>query len=321
MPRRYHEKLKKLHAFTNFVLIDPEMTKASHQHSGNEHGNCGFRMFNMDNVEFPILVSVPHAGREYPDTVHEYLRIAPRDLIRLEDRYADRLVQPLIAQGIPTIIATRARAWIDLNRSVDELDPEMVLGRGGSRAATASAKMRGGLGLIPRRLIQCGDIWKRPFSAEDIQDRIDAQHDPYHRTIATYLGELREKFGSALLIDVHSMPPLASIAGVQPNIVVGDRFGQSAGSIFAEILMERLKQAGVTAALNHPYPGDYILRRHGNVRNNIHAIQIEVDRSLYLDSDLLEPANQLGSTASLLSGLIWSLIDVIGGTSLPMAAE
>lgn len=278
----------------------------------------GFALFNFGATDFPLLLSVPHAGRDYPPALYDDLRVAPQELLRLEDRYADRLVSPAIADGMPAIIANRARAWIDLNRGEDELDPAMVIGGAGASKARGSAKMRGGLGLIPRRLLHCGEIWKRPLAAEDVGQRIERHHAPYHGHVAAQLNRLRDRFGVALLVDIHSMPPLS---GQRPRIVIGDRFGQSATSLYSEMLLERLRQNGVPAALNHPYPGDYILRRHGNVRRNIHAIQIEVDRSLYLDSQLREPAEGLGATAALLSELLWLLVELLGGTALPMAAE
>lgn len=287
----------------------------------NERDDRGFRLFNIETAEFPLLISVPHAGRDYPAAINGNLRIAPQDLLRLEDRYADRLVSSAIADGLPAIIANRARAWIDLNRSVDELDPAMVSGWQSMPKPSGSAKMRGGLGLVPRRLMHCGDIWKRPFSIEDIRDRIDSHHTPYHEQIGHSLERLRDRFGVAVLVDIHSMPPLMAAAAHRPRIVIGDRFGQSAGSIYSEVLLARLRQAGIAAALNHPYPGDYILRRHADVRRNIHAIQIEVDRTLYLDSDLREPTDGLAATASLVSELLWLLVELLGGTSLPMAAE
>lgn len=285
------------------------------------HGDRGFVLSNFGATDFPLLLSVPHAGRDYPQALYENLRVAPHELQRLEDRYADRLVSPAIAEGIPAIIANRARAWLDLNRSEDELDPGMVSGAAGNLKPLASAKMRGGLGLVPRRLLHCGDLWKQPFGLADIRQRVADYHAPYHGQIAQHLKRMRDHFGGALLVDIHSMPPLANLSGPRPRIVIGDRFGQSAASVYSEMLLERLRQMRVPAALNHPYPGDYILRRHGDVRHNIHAIQIEVDRALYLDSELREPGSGLGATAALVSQLLWLLVDLLGGAAVPMAAE
>lgn len=284
-------------------------------------GNWGFQLFNLDSPGLPVLISVPHAGREYPAELLENVRIAPVELQRLEDRYADRLVAPAIAAGMPAIVAHRARAWIDLNRGEDELDPEMIKGGTGVRKTVGSAKMRGGLGLVPRRLMHSGDIWLRPFEAQDVEQRLSGFHRPYHQQVEKALLQMRDRFGIALLVDMHSMPPLLPVGGFQPRIVIGDRFGQSAASLYSEMLLQRLKQIGVAAALNHPYPGDYILRQHGNVRKNIHAIQIEVDRALYLDSELREPASGLDATSAIMTELLMLLAELVGGASMPMAAE
>ena len=114
--------------------------------SSENNENCGFQRFNLDSPSLPILISVPHAGREYSAQLLDNLRITPAELQRLEDRYADRLVTTAIASGMPAIVANRARAWMDLNRGEDELDPEMVKGGAGGRKVSGSAKMRGGLG-------------------------------------------------------------------------------------------------------------------------------------------------------------------------------
>ena len=290
-------------------------------YSSDDRTNCGFQTYNLAAKDLPILLSVPHAGREYPANLTENLRIAATDLQRLEDRYADRLVASAIAAGIPAIVASRARAWIDLNRSEDELDPEMVKGGVSGRKVAGSAKMRGGLGLIPRRLMHCGEIWLRPFEQQEVEQRISDYHRPYHQSIEQTLRDIHRRFGIALLVDLHSMPPLAPVGGYRPQVVIGDRFGQSAASIYSEMLLQRLKQKGIAAALNHPYSGDYILRRHGQVRKNIHAIQIEVDRSLYLDSELREPGPGLGATSAVITDLLSLLAELASGGAHPMAAE
>lgn len=283
--------------------------------------NAGFQLLNAAQPAFPVLISIPHSGRDYPPELIDNLRVSPADLMRLEDRYADRLVGPALAAGMTAIIAHRARAWIDLNRAEDDLDPEMVSPRIDGYKSSNSMKMRGGLGLIPRRLMHVGDLWKRPLAYEDIKRRLDQFHRPYHQAVEQTLLDIRDRFGTAILVDVHSMPPLTATATPAPRIVIGDRFGQCAPALYAEMLLARFKSLSIPAALNHPYPGDYILRRHGKALGSIHAIQIEVDRSLYLDSMQREPGPGLESTASLISELLFFLVDLLGGRAIPMAAE
>ncbi|MCE2829418.1 MAG: N-formylglutamate amidohydrolase [Sphingomonadales bacterium] len=279
----------------------------------------GFSAFNCDDLQFPVLLSVPHAGRIYPLDLTGNLRLDPAQLVRLEDRYADRLAATAIKAGLPTLVAHYARAWIDLNRDSRDVDPAMV--EGGFANSLGSAKMRGGLGLIPRRLMQYGDIWKRQLRREDIDHRIGSYHAPYHDLLEQLLSQIVARHGVAILVDLHSMPPLGAEGEMQPQIVIGDRFGQSAASVYSELLAARLNHLGVRVALNHPYPGDYILRRHGAQKRNIHALQIEVDRRLYLDADLREPSADIGDVAAMIAELLFLLIEQARGASLPVAAE
>jgi N-formylglutamate amidohydrolase len=285
-------------------------------------GSLCFTAVNTENLSVPLLVSVPHAGRDYPDELFANLRLPPNELLRLEDRYADLLVREISNAGIPTIVAQRARAWIDLNRDETDIDADMVDGADRDSLPAPGAKQRGGLGLIPRRLSGSGDIWRGRFAIADIASRIEQFHRPYHKQIAETLAQIRAKFGIAILLDVHSMPPLhLHMSGTQPQIVIGDLFGRSAQSRFSESLLARIKQYGLGATLNHPYSGDYILRRQSKPAHNIHALQLEVDRQLYLDDILREPGPGLASTAGLVSELAQILIDEAQGSQTLMAAE
>jgi N-formylglutamate amidohydrolase len=272
-------------------------------------------------------LSVPHAGRDYPAELHANLRVPPAELLRLEDRYADRLVQPAIGAGFPVIVAHRARAWIDLNRAESDFDAQMISDVDAARPCVPSAKTRGGLGLVPRRLAICGEIWRKPWTQAGIDARIADCHRPFHNAVADTLASLRSRFGVAILLDVHSMPPLESRLktgldrDTPPRIVLGDRFGRSAASVYAEIAMAHVKGRGLAVALNTPYSGDFILETHGQPRRGIHALQLEVDRSLYLDSYMREPSAGLASVASLVLELAQLLADQATDSHFAEAAE
>lgn len=282
----------------------------------------GFAAHNAESLPVPVLVSVPHAGRDYPDVVFNALRLPRPALLRLEDRYADLLVRKLLRTGNPVIVAHRARAWIDLNRDESDLDVEMVLGADRTNYPQPGPKQRGGLGLIPRRLSGDGDLWNRPFEIADVENRIASFHQPYHEQVGDMLARMRAKFGVAILLDLHSMPPIRQTQpGDAAQFVIGDRFGQSASSHYAELLIDQIRMRGFRAALNHPYAGEYILRRHARPKANIHAIQLEVDRSLYLDSALREPGAGLASIAALIGDLVYALADQALGKSTLIAAE
>lgn len=243
-------------------------------------------------------------------------------LLRLEDRYSDLLMRTAQNAGFTTITAQRARAWIDLNRADHDLDSAMIKGGPRHYHYSSSAKQRGGLGLIPRRLHPVGEIWKRPFTHEAAQSRIAEFHAPYHQAIADTLDAMSAKFGGALLLDIHSMPPVTQYSGDRrPDFVVGDRFGGSAASRFSGMLQAQIEEAGHRCALNYPYAGDYILRRHGDPARNIHAIQLETCRSLYLDTSLREPGDGLPQIQRLIADIAQMLADALAGEGVMQAAE
>lgn len=287
------------------------------------------RLFSLDGLStarLPVLVAVPHAGRDYPDEILQNLRVAPHVLERLEDRHADMLLPDLTDTGCATLVAHAARAWIDLNRAPSEVDPQMISDAPRTAFAQPSAKVRGGLGLVPRRLADHGELWRRPLSRAEIASRISQLHDPYHQTLARALAALHARFGCALLIDLHSMPPVKpETAAPAPQIVVGDRYGRSAGARLCDLAMRTLARSGFEVALNHPYAGGYVLDRHGRPARNVHALQIEIDRSIYLDSPMRDPGAGMGQVREAVAALVQTLAaDLLHGedsADLAIAAE
>lgn len=285
-----------------------------------------FSLYNAERPASPLMLSVPHAGRDYPGPLLDALRVPAGTLLRLEDRYADRLVQPAIAAGQAAIVAHRARAWADLNRAEADFDRTMFSGAG-IPSATPGAKTRGGLGLIPRRLHGVGELWRTSFDADDYRERIQGFHRPYHQAIRSTLASIHATYGTAILLDVHSMPPLGQSAGQQfspdtaPQFVVGDRFGRTAGSRYTDSTVTFLRDMGYRVALNAPYPGDYLLETHGRPAANIHALQLEIDRSLYLDAAWQEPTEQMDSIARLVLSLVQLLAALVQGQGYAEAAE
>lgn len=260
----------------------------------------------------PIVLSVPHAGRDYPLPLRAALRVPLAALRPLEDRYADALA--LDAAGEETVfVAQRARAWIDLNRDESERDPRLDDGAA-VRGAPLSAKIRSGLGLVPRRAGNAGDIWRHRLGGDEVVQRIRDDHRPYHEAIAAALAAARARFGVAVLVDVHSMPSLEP-AGAAPRLVVGDRFGKSAGARFASRVEEVARAHGMATAANAPYAGGHILARHGDPRRGIHALQLEFDRALYLDDALDGPGPGMIATARLLR----AILDAVADEALPLA--
>lgn len=264
----------------------------------------------------PVVLSVPHAGRAYPLALRAALRVPLAALRGLEDRHADAIALGALRDET-LFLATRPRAWIDLNRAEHERDPRLDDGAW-TQGAPLSAKLRSGLGLVPRRVGNAGDIWQRRLSADEVLARIHADHRPWHDAVESALAAARMRFGVAVLIDVHSMPPLGS-PDKAPRLVPGDRFGKSAAARYMGRIEGVARAHGIRTAINAPYSGGHILERHGDPRRNIHAIQLEFDRSLYLDAALDQPGPGLIPTVRLLR----DVIDAVADEALPgaIAAE
>ncbi|MDB5679201.1 N-formylglutamate amidohydrolase [Sphingomonas bacterium] len=266
----------------------------------------------------PVVVSVPHAGRDYPLQLRAAAAVPVASMLALEDRHADTLA--LAARSDETmILQRRARAWIDLNRAEDERDPLIDDGAKPIPAGAAATKLRSGLGLIPRRAAPGVTLWRRRLGDDEVRQRIAEDHRPYHAALGEALTAAHDRFGAALLIDLHSMPPLPG--PLSARIVLGDQFGRSAGARLVHRLEGEIAAAGLTAALNTPYPGGHILSRHGRPHDGVHAIQIEIDRRLYLDAGFNAPGKGLAATAALLRRLFDAAADELLGGELALAAE
>lgn len=273
-----------------------------------------FRLVGPVPPESPVILSVPHAGRDYPAALMAALRAPPAALRTLEDRHVDAVA--LAARGRETVLMQDVpRAWIDLNRAEDERDPLLDEG---ARAAPLSAKVRAGLGLVPRRTSAAGELWYGRLSAAEVEERIADAHRPYHDALARVLAATRARFGVAVLVDVHSMPP---IAGSRARIVIGDRFGRSAAVRYVARVAGAIGATSIPYAVNTPYAGGHILDRHGDPAGDVHAIQIEIDRSLYLDRRLDAPSGDLPAVATLLRAVVDALTDEALGAGLAQAAE
>lgn len=278
--------------------------------------SASFRIIGSAVPESPVVLSVPHAGRAYPPAIGAALRASPSGLSALEDRYVDHVA--LGARRHETLLLQDApRAWIDLNRAEHERDPLLD---DGARRTNLSAKVRAGLGLVPRRTGATGDIWRRRLRAGEVEARIAADHRPYHQALGEALSRARDRFGIAILLDLHSMPPLP---GGRTRMVVGDRFGQAAATRFVARVEAEIEAYGLAYALNTPYAGGHILERHARPRDRIHGVQLEIDRSLYLDQRLDRVGAGLARTTALVRAIMHALSEeAIGDAAIvAQAAE
>ncbi|WP_447754010.1 N-formylglutamate amidohydrolase [Sphingopyxis fribergensis] len=260
---------------------------------------------NRPAASGPIVVSVPHAGRIYPPEILAAARVDRRDLERLEDSWCDRIAGGARDAGATVVEALWARAVADCNRGEGQMAPGEVAMPLRAQFSTPGRKERAGLGVVPTRLADCGPLWKRPIDAAALDWRLEFFHRPYHAALADELAAARARFGHAVLIDLHSMP---SIPPGQPEhgarIVVGDHFGATAGRWLVDLVMASAARLDATVVRNQPYAGGHIVRTHGRPGQAIHAVQIEIDRSLYLTSERLPDAGRIAHVARWFSDLV-----------------
>jgi len=293
-----------------------------------------FTLTTPPQLHLPVLVAVPHAGRAYPPAVLARMRDPELAQLRLEDRYVDRLgVEIARATGAGLLVAHAPRALLDLHRAEDDIEWDMVEGGRPDGVAPAdpgqrsNARARSGLGLVPRRLPGSGEIWRGRLDPDELAARIDGVHRAYHAAIAAELARIRAAWGVALLIDLHSMPPLRAAEDEvrAPVIVLGDRFGAACHPALIGRAMAQCEANRMPASQNRPYSGGYVLDRHGAPHAGVHALQIEVCRATYLDRHLAEPGAGLPAIAAMLAALVRELgaeAALLGGAEgLLQAAE
>lgn len=239
----------------------------------------------------PLVFAVAHAGRRYPQAARAALQASEATLRSLEDPLVDQLIEGVEAFGAAVIICDVARAYVDVNRDPAESDPALLDDERGGRE---TPRTRAGLGVVPRlggdtRLLHRGRL-----SAHEVENRIAAVHRPYHAALAELMQAARDAFGVALLVDWHSMPSAAAIAearrsGMRPDMVIGDRHGQSAASDLGDVLRAAFEGLGRRVVMNRPFAGGHTTQTWGRPGEGFHALQVEIDRSLYLDERTLEP--------------------------------
>lgn len=265
----------------------------------------------------PLVISSPHSGSIYPQSFLDKSRLDPLTLRRSEDAYVDELFAAAVGAGAPLLRARFPRAYLDVNREPYELDPRMFDGRLPSQANTRSVRVAGGLGTIARVVSESQEIYKTRLPVDEIQRRIDGLYEPYHAMLRKLLERAWQTFGVAVLLDCHSMPSHTNI-GARPgepgraDIILGDRYGTSCDPGIVAVLEAALVQRGFAVGRNKPYAGGFITENYGSPALGIQAIQIEVNRSLYMDEATLVRHTNFDEIAVLLSGAAIDLITYLG---------
>jgi len=244
----------------------------------------GFTVHPGSTPAGPLVLASPHSGRDYPPAFLAATRLTLAQLRRAEDAFVAELVTPgAILHGIPLVAARYGRAWLDLNRDAAEVDPAMVVDPLAAAPQQASERVAAGLGVIPRIAAHGLDIYPGRLRHADITARLDTVHRPYHGALATLLTHAADINGHAVLLDCHSMPTPPAGPHGSPHVVVGDRFGASAAPALVAAVEAVFREHGFRVARNAPYAGGYTTSHHGRPVDGIHAVQIEIDRALYMD--------------------------------------
>ena len=240
-----------------------------------------------------VVFALPHSGRDYGISFLNQSILDQLSIRSSEDAFLDQLIDGIEKYGAPKIIANAPRAFIDLNRSTDELDPALI---SGIKNNIRNPRISSGLGVIPRVVSHGKEIYRGKLSFEQAQSRIKNYWKPYHTDLSNLLQRSQSVFGQSLLIDIHSMPHEAvstqSSFIKAPEIVVGDRFGMSSDPEFTNLVISILKQHEFRVAKNTPFAGAFITKHHGKVKKRIHALQLEIDRSLYMDEEKISPNSE-----------------------------
>lgn len=252
-----------------------------------------FSILEPDEQLVPIVFCSPHSGRVYPSVLLENSRLDSLTLRKSEDCYVDELFSCVAALGAPLIAARFPRAYLDVNREPYELDPELFREPLPDFANTQSMRVVGGLGTIARIVADGEEIYARPLTLAAALERVNSLYKPFHTALADLLDRTYRRFGMAILLDCHSMPS-ASMAhphGPRPEFVLGDRFGASCDAKLTRIVRDSMIRLGYQVHLNRPYAGGFITEHYGRPHKGIHALQVEINRALYLNEASLRPTS------------------------------
>ncbi len=267
-----------------------------------------------------VVVSSPHSGAEYPA---EMLAASPLDLLTLrssEDAFIEQLLASAPTHGAPLLAARLPRAWVDLNRATDDLDPALIEG---VRSHRLDPRVASGLGVIPRVVAAGRAIYCAKISRAEAEARIDAVWRPYHARLGTLIAEAHAAFGMALLLDVHSMPHevVASLPRPAPQVVLGDRYGASAAPALVAAVEAAFTAEGLRVARNAPFAGAYIAQAYGRPRFGSHVVQVEIDRSIYMDETRVEPGPGFDAFAAVMGRVLARIAPLGRDDAAQLAAE
>ncbi|MFZ0846568.1 MAG: N-formylglutamate amidohydrolase [Pseudolabrys sp.] len=264
-----------------------------------------FEIIEPPATKGPVLFNSPHSGSTYPRAFLAASRLDVATLRRSEDSFVDALIAGVVKHGFPLMRAHFPRCFVDVNREPYELDPRMFDGRLPSFANTRSMRVAGGLGTVARVVGDAQEIYDQRIPVDDALQRIDTLYKPYHRALRRLFSKMHGDFGAAMLVDCHSMPSSSGHKDERPRpeFVLGDRYGTSCVGAVAETVERTLRTLGYTVSRNKPYAGGFITEHYGNPAAGLHAIQLEINRALYMDESRYERVTGFGRLAADLETL------------------
>lgn len=267
-----------------------------------------FELLEPHAVTSGAVFASPHSGRDYPEDLVSRTVLDRRALRSSEDAFVDRLIADAPQLGAPLLLARTPRAYVDLNRSADELDPAIVEG---VRRVVHNPRVTSGLGVIPRVVANGRAIYRGKLSLAESRARLQAHWEPYHDTLRGLLDRSRAAFGEAVLIDCHSMPHEALETGAarSADVVLGDRFGASADATIVDRIEAAFVAEGLRVARNAPFAGAYISQRYGRPAQGVHVVQVELDRALYMDEARIEPLPRLPEVRAMMARVMARIVD------------
>lgn len=281
-----------------------------------------FELILPEKVSTSAVFASPHSGRQYPDELMARTVLDAHTIRSSEDAFVDLLIQDAPELGAPLLLAHAPRAFIDLNRSVDELDPAVITG---VRSQRNGPRVASGLGVIPRVVANNRSIYRGKIPFHEARQRLDTVWYPYHRALEQVLRDQTGRFGNVLLLDCHSMPQEAladsvKISNRSVDVVLGDRFGAAADPSVVDLIEDAFVSEGLRVSRNSPFAGAFITRQYGRPTQKQHAVQIEINRALYMDEKRIEPLPDFDEMRALMTRIMAKIVR-IGKPEAALAAE
>ncbi|OSP55018.1 N-formylglutamate amidohydrolase [Pseudoruegeria sp. SK021] len=271
-----------------------------------------YDLIRPETIQTGVIFASPHSGSDYPEDLRARTVLDGLALRSSEDAFVDRLIAAAPSLGAPLLLARTPRAYVDLNRSADELDPAVV---DGVRRTARNPRVTSGLGVIPRVVSNGQPIYSGKLTLDEAHRRLNTHWYPYHAALQRLLHEQRAQFGLSVLIDFHSMPheAIEGLSGGRrevPEVVLGDRFGAAAGGDIVDRIEAAFVAEGLRVARNSPFAGAFISQRYGRPSQNQHVVQIEMDRALYMDEALIAPRDDFPAFCALITRVMTEIAHI-----------